>query len=156
MKELLKKVLPNVSLLGGLNDEELEKVVGFLQTEYFKKGEVIAHKDDIANALFILAAGRVEVSMDVGEARPPLILAELSPGACVGEMALIDMQPRGANVTALTDVVVYSLNNADFLKIYEWNSNTYTIVLSNIARELSRRLRTSNAALADLIADSDD
>ncbi len=154
MKKLLLKVLPNVSLLGGLNDEELEKVGALLQTEHFSKGDVIAHKNDIANALFILAEGRVEVSMEVGDKRPPLVLAEMGPGACVGEMALIDMQPRGATVTALTDVTLYSLDNADFLKLYEWNSNTYTIILSNIARELSRRLRSSNKALVEFISSS--
>ena len=151
MSELLKKILPEVSLLGGLNDEELEKVAGLLTPLYFKAGDVIAHKDEIASQLFILAAGRCRVSIALTPEQDPLILAELSAGACVGEMALVDMQPRGATVTAITDAVVYALSNADFLQLYDWNVNTYTVILSNMARELSRRLRTTNRALAQLL-----
>jgi len=154
VKALFQSIREEIALLGGLSDAAVERVAEQLREMYFEAGETIAREDDEASALFIIASGRVRITRELGGGKEPLTLAELSAGACVGEMALIDMQPRGASVTAINDVVLYMLSNEDFMKLFEDDQPAYTLILGNIARELSRRLRHTNEALTQLLRDA--
>jgi len=57
-------------------------------------------------------------------------------------MELIDMQRRSATVRALEPVSALALSNGDLFRIYESDLPTFTLVVLNLARELSRRLRS--------------
>jgi CRP-like cAMP-binding protein len=69
-------------------------------------------------------------------------LAVLKVGDVFGEMELIDMQRRSATVRALEPVSALALSNGDLFLIYESDLPTFTLIVLNLARELSRRLRT--------------
>ena len=56
----------------------------------------------------ILLEGQVDVSHD-GK-----VIAVRGPGDYIGEIALLDNQPRTATVTAKTDVAAEVLNRAEF------------------------------------------
>jgi CRP/FNR family cyclic AMP-dependent transcriptional regulator len=68
-------------------------------------------------------------------------LAILEEGATFGEMELIDIQCCVASVRALEDVKLLTLTNADMYRIYEDNLEAFAMIVMNIAREISRRLR---------------
>ncbi len=51
------------------------------------------------------------------------------------------MQARSASIRALEPVNALSLSNGDLLKIYQTDMPTFTLIVLNLARELSRRLR---------------
>jgi CRP-like cAMP-binding protein len=147
MDELLRSILPKISVFGGLSDAALAKISSLMEKLHFEEQELIGKEDEIAHSLFVIAKGKCSITASLGTGRSPYPIAEVGPGDCVGEMSLIDMQTRGADITALTDVTVYSLKNSDFMTIYAWDPETYTIMLSNIARELSRRLRVANSKI---------
>ena len=69
-------------------------------------------------------------------------IAVLGVGDVFGEMELIDMQRRSATVRALEAVSVLALSNGDLFRIYESDLPTFTLIVLNLARELSRRLRS--------------
>jgi signal transduction histidine kinase len=58
---------------------------------------------DASDSLHIIVRGRVRVSQARPHAVQPLVLAELGPGEVVGEMGVLDNQPRSATVTALEE-----------------------------------------------------
>lgn len=61
-------------------------------------GECLFHEGEPGNCAYVLESGRMEVSTGRGEAR--VVLATVGPGALLGEMALINNQPRMATLTA--------------------------------------------------------
>ncbi len=148
MNETLRAILPRLPIFGGLSEDELERIAGLLKTHHFEDREVIAVEGDIGTQMFIVGSGGIRVTHDGGEGNAPFVLAELEVGDCVGEMALIEIKPRSATIRAHGAVELFSLSNADFLHLYATNLQTYTLVVLNVARELSRRLRKANEVIS--------
>ena len=56
-------------------------------------------------------------------------------------MSLVESVVRSASVVAAEPTRVYSLKAIDFYRLYKLRPEQYAIVMLNIARDLSRRLR---------------
>ena len=75
-------------------------------------GKVIFSEDDAPTTAFLIESGRVSIStIQHGERRE---LGELSAGALLGEMAVIDSAPRSASAHALTDCVLIAIDRNQF------------------------------------------
>jgi CRP-like cAMP-binding protein len=68
------------------------------------------------------------------------LLATLREGDVVGELALLDAEPRSATVTALVDTVLFRIDQADFYDLMEERDE----VMQNIIRMLCRKIRVQN------------
>jgi len=84
------------------------------------------------------AAATADAAADSIEDRE---LARLTKGDSFGEMELIDIQPCAASVIALTDTEVITFTNYDLYKLSKEHPKTHTMIVMNLAREMSRRLR---------------
>lgn len=76
-------------------------------------GSVIIKQGAFGNEALLLIEGELLVDRD-GEP-----VAVLSPGAIVGEQAVLLNEPRNATVTAATDVVVAAMNRREFSTVLE-------------------------------------
>ena len=75
------------------------------------------------------------------------MIGRLGPGDCFGEMALIDLYPRSAGVRAAEDCLALALSNALLYQLYAVDPEPFTLIMMNLARELSRRLRRTEGRL---------
>src|SRR5262249_38195408 len=87
-----------------LSPLDLARLLPELESTHFAAGEVLFREGDAGDALFILRAGRIEIETGGDEATAPVRLAELGPGDCLGELALLTGQPRNATARALVPV----------------------------------------------------
>jgi CRP/FNR family cyclic AMP-dependent transcriptional regulator len=156
MRDDLRQLLPSLAVFRGLVDHEIEKVCSLIATREFAANEVIANQGDLATSMFIIGRGRCQITLAPEGDDHPIILAELGVGDSIGEMALVDIQPRSATITALEPSLLFGLSNMDFLTIYEWNIPTYALMLNNICREISRRLRKANQRICALTESAND
>ncbi len=147
MNTLLESLLPRLPIFGGLSDAELKLVSAQLKWHDFKDGDIIAAEGDVGSQMFVVVEGRCQITREGADDRP-FILAELGAGDCAGEMALLEIKPRSATIRARGPVSLFSLSNADFLHLYSENLGTYSLVVLNVARELSRRLRKANDVIS--------
>jgi CRP-like cAMP-binding protein len=138
----------SIPIFGGLSLDEVKLIQELLTYHQYDDGDLIASEGEIGSEMFIIAKGACQVSKSMGDAQEPFVLAECGVGEVLGEMALIEIKPRSATLRAIGEVGVFTLVNGDFLRLYETNLHTYTMVLLNVSRELSRRLRRSNRVLA--------
>ena len=76
-------------------------------------------------------------------------VAILGPTDCFGEMSMIDMQSRSATVRALAPSRLLKVTSEDMDALYRSDLKSYTLIVLNIARDLSRRLRVTDGILAD-------
>jgi CRP-like cAMP-binding protein len=74
-------------------------------------------------------------------------IASLARGTIIGEMSLIDSARRSATIVADEAVVCYELLRNDFDAMLSNQPEIATKLLSNLARELSRRLRLTSQDL---------
>ena len=149
--EIVASDLRNIGLFGALSDEVLAFLAGMLTVVKPTIGETIFREGDEANAMYVVLAGEMEVtkkSRGAVDAR----VAVLGPGDWFGEMSIVDIQPRSATVRALAPGRLIRISAADLDALYRHDVRSYAIIVLNLARELSRRLRVADGILADLIA----
>jgi CRP-like cAMP-binding protein len=65
-------------------------------------------------------------------------------------MSLVDIQPRSATLRARGAARLYAFDQAEVAKLYANDLQTYALLLHNIAREISRRLRCADQLLVDV------
>lgn len=143
--------LRNIGLFGALSDDVLDYLSTLLTVEVPPAGATLFREGDDANAMFVVINGEVEVlkrSKRSTEAR----VAVLGPGDWFGEMSIVDIQPRSATVRALAPSRLLRVSSADLDALYRHDLRSYAIIILNLARELSRRLRVADGILADLIS----
>jgi CRP-like cAMP-binding protein len=63
-------------------------------------------------------------------------------------MCILETQPRSATAQAVGQATVVSVATSAFFQLYQKAPEQYCIVLLNLARDLSRRLRRLGEAFA--------
>ncbi len=114
-------------------------------------GEYVMHEGETAREMFVVVGGELEV-VKQSPTRSDARVALLGPGDWVGEMSILDVMPRSASVRALAPSLLLVLTASDLDKLYRRDLASYAMVVMNIARELSRRLRVADGILANVVA----
>lgn len=150
-KPLTVSELREIGLFGALSDDVLARLASALTVITPDAGEVLFREGDEANAMYLVISGELEVlkrSPTGSEVR----VAMLGPGGWFGEMAIVDVQPRSATVRALAPSLLLRLTaeHVDRL-LYRRDLKAYSLLIMNIARELSRRLRVMDGILSQFV-----
>jgi|TARA_B000000437_G_scaffold44768_1_gene31484 CRP/FNR family cyclic AMP-dependent transcriptional regulator len=139
------ETLRNVRLFESLDKRELDALSELTFVRTFEKDNVIIWAEDKGDALFIIADGKVKVSI-VSEDGREVILSLLSKNAVFGELSLLDGRPRSANVIAIEETQLVMLRRADFLELIQ---KTPSIAVALLA-ELASRLRKTDRQIEGL------
>ncbi|HSN14990.1 MAG TPA: cyclic nucleotide-binding domain-containing protein [Anaeromyxobacteraceae bacterium] len=131
-----------------LSSAELDVLGHLARPVRFAPGERVVHEGEVGGALYVLASGQVEVLRRAADGAEK-VLAVLEAPAAFGEMSLIDREQRGATVRARSDCVALELAAEDLASFRKHSRDGFTLVVVNIARLLSSRLREANARLAE-------
>jgi hypothetical protein len=103
-------------------------------------GAALVKAGDAGREAFLLAEGRLRVSIDIAGAGEEA-LAILKPGEIVGEMGLVDDAPRSADVYAHGGrAVVYVLTREVFQRLLQSGAPEGAPLLGGLAYLLARRL----------------
>ncbi len=105
------ELLGNIPLFATCTKKQLGQVAALTVQAELKKGTVLTRQGAAGGLAFIIVTGRAELVR--GGKRRVL----LGPGDVVGELSLIDGEPRSATVTATSDLEVLELDRADLLKL---------------------------------------
>jgi CRP/FNR family transcriptional regulator, cyclic AMP receptor protein len=143
--------LRTIGLFGALSDDILRQFATALTVQVIDTGTTLFREGDDGREMFVVLQGELEVlkrSHRGTEAR----VALLGPSDWVGDMSIVDIQPRSATVRALAPTRLLRVTAADLDVVYRNDLKAYSIMILNLARELSRRLRVTDGILADLIA----
>ena len=123
-----------------------------------EKPDIVQTYRDIANFWGRLAALKAGVPVVVTSVRNRALnlinvlterwLARLKAGDFFGEMCILETLPRVATVQAVAETRLFSISSLTFLKLYDAMPAQYGLLLLNLARDLSRRLRRLDEAFA--------
>lgn len=122
--------LRHVDLFSETPDRVLAGVASVLDEVEFRRDDVLMHEGAVEDWLFVIVDGEVEVSRSDR-------LVKLGAGSVIGELAVLDAQPRSATVTALTPVLAFRLSSQAFDEAVR----TRPEVALGVIAELARRLR---------------
>jgi CRP-like cAMP-binding protein len=149
---LTTATLREIGLFGALSDDVLAHLSGSLKTKRFAPGETVFREGDgAAHEMYVLLEGEMEVSKRSRRGRD-MRVAILGPGDWFGEMSVLDLQVRSATVRALAPSRLIRLASEDLDALYRHDLKSYALIVLNVARDLSRRLRVTDGILADFTA----
>jgi CRP-like cAMP-binding protein len=139
--------LKQLPLLGTLPDETLAKLAERLETVSLGENEVLFRKGDAGSSLYIIETGWVKI-VTKDEKGEELVLNQCGPGQAIGEMSLIDQDPRSASVIAASpSVVMLELDRDGFLEVMEEHPEVALAVM----RYLSGRMRWNTTYIEQAI-----
>ncbi|MDH5561876.1 MAG: pentapeptide repeat-containing protein [Deltaproteobacteria bacterium] len=150
-KEIFLKLKESVAFFASFTAGELLALLKIAETESFNEGEIVFKENTRGDKMYIILSGTVRISKYLGNKQEE-VLVKLLPGACFGEMGLIDQSPRSARATAEgSQTVVLSLKETllsqhNILLSYKLYRN-FAVMLSQRLRETNDKLQ--NAAIED-------
>jgi CRP/FNR family transcriptional regulator, cyclic AMP receptor protein len=106
----------------------------------FSVGTVLMRQGDVSETMYVILRGKVHVERSHPQLSEAITLAVLGLGEVVGEMGLLDREPRSATVTALEDVEAMELDDLALAQTIL----QYPEVSASLLRLLSRRLRSAD------------
>ena len=131
--------LKDSPLFASLTPLELKIVDGLMHERRYLGEEIIFDEGEEGQALYLVMSGRVLISRKLASSIE--VVAELSPGAFFGDLALLDNSPRNAQARAIDNCELAVFFRADFMGLMETDAVIgYKISLA-LARHIGGRLR---------------
>ncbi len=140
-KEIFLKLKESVSFFSSFTDGELLALLRLAVSEKYSDGDIIFKENSKGEEMYIILSGNVKITKYVGNKKEET-LTILQPGACFGEMGVINQSPRSAS--AIVDG-----GDAILLVIKESLLSQHNMLLAfklyrNFAKMLAERLRETN------------
>lgn len=127
--------LKGVELFSQIPGEDLSQIGQIADEVEYEQGTLIIDEGELGDSMFLVISGQVRVHQGDKE------IAVLGARQVVGEMAVLDSEPRSASVTALDDVILLRILQEDFSDILTEKPE----IALNIIKVLSRRLRSTTS-----------
>ena len=126
-------------LFSRLSPQDLARVRGIAQELTFPANHNIFNEGDPGDGVYLVRDGLVEISV-LGGPAGRYVFKEAGPGDLIGEMAVLENQPRSATAVARKETVLYFLPRDEVLDLVE---EVPSVALAFL-KEMSHRLRGFN------------
>jgi phosphoserine phosphatase RsbU/P len=136
MDKDLRALLRQNSLVKGLGEKQLEAIAAMVTVEDFDAGASILRQAEPSDRVYLLASGRAQVRRKLPNAEENGI-ADIGPGAVVGELAVITgAELHSSTVVALDPVTAFSLTTTQFRQLLDEQPAVTRNVLSGLVQQL--------------------
>jgi CRP-like cAMP-binding protein len=136
--EISPQTLTKYSLFAGMKEDAIKFLMQYMELVQFKEGEKIFSEGDHGSEICFIVTGKVQV------VKSGAILAELQEGQQFGEMYVIDIMPRSADVIGSKSGSLLKINHRDLCRLSLEDKESFILLLLNCGRDISRRLRRMN------------
>lgn len=147
---LIGEVLGSSALFAAFSADEVRTFCGFLQVYRAAPGTAFIREGDPGDFMVLLLEGEVEVFKSTRAGGRSLV-GVVAPGRTLGEMSLIDGEPRFATCVAATQITFAALHRAGFEHVMREHPLLGEKILLHLARLLNQRLRQVSAQLMQVM-----
>ena len=136
MYSILEKTLflKSVDLFKDIHGEVLSKVAQISEEIHTDLDQKIFDDGDQGDSMYVIINGKVSITKNKKE------ITLLGPGSCIGEMALLDQEPRSADAICIEDSTLLKINQIGFYELLASNDE----IMKQIIKILTKRLRLMN------------
>ena len=144
MYSILEKtlLLKSVDLFQTIPGDILSKIAQISVEIETGQNDNIFMEGEQGDSLFVIISGKINVTQD------NKTIAILEGGHCIGEMALLDQEPRSAGATAIEDSILLKIDQEGFYELMASNPD----IMRQIVRMLTKRVRDMNKKLTTVLS----
>ncbi len=133
-------LMANSRILQALTAMDRERLSQMIAEETAAPGDVIFHEGEPGDIMYLIWSGRALVLK--GDPVSPTVLSRSGPGEIIGEMALLEGQPRSASIIALDNMRLLAISRDSFHALLADDPK----IGMNLMTTLSSRLRQADDA----------
>ncbi|WKK60727.1 CRP-like cAMP-activated global transcriptional regulator GlxR [Corynebacterium sp. P3-F1] len=142
----VQETLARAGIFQGVDPDAVVNLISQMQTESFPRGTTIFDEGEPGDTLYIIIEGKVKLARHAPDGRENL-LSVMGPSDMFGELSIFDPGPRTSSAVCVTEVEAATMDS-EMLRTW---INDHPEISQQLLRVLARRLRRTNASLADLI-----
>jgi CRP-like cAMP-binding protein len=133
-----EQLLRSVEYLRGLDRVDIARLIGSSEDAHFVSGTVIVREGEVADSLYLLASGAVEVTVraDDGDRSVTSITAP----ATFGDLGLL-LNERTATVRAVSDVQAWRIPRHDFERLLRERPQLGLAIATALASSIDHAIR---------------
>ena len=129
---------------------DIEALSGYMQAYEASDGTTLFREGEKGTYMCLIIEGKVDVYKEDHNDRKKIV-ATIGSGKTLGEMAIIDGEPRSATAIVAEPTTLTILTETNFLRIVSEKPTLATKILLKVARLLSQRLRQTSGQLVDYL-----
>ncbi|MBM2812173.1 MAG: regulatory subunit of cAMP-dependent protein kinase [Chloroflexi bacterium] len=133
-------MLASLTIFKGIPADRLRQLAERGRPRTFRRDEPLMRQGELGHTMHVILAGQVAVERSHPAIVHPIQLSNLGVGEVVGEMGLLDGEPRSATVTAVEQTETLEVERHDLEEVII----QYPAVSVALLRVLSRRLRDTD------------
>ena len=149
-QDALCGMIEAVPMFSSLTRPDVKLLSGYVRAYEAKKDAVIFTEGTKGMFMCIVLAGRVDILKE-GQERDQKKVATVRPGKSMGEMSLLDELPYSATAIAREDTQLLLLTRMNFERLTNEQPVLGNMLLRQIARLMSLRLRQTTGILLDYL-----
>ena len=147
-QSIINFLILSIPILAKLKDKELRTIQKYMNLIEVIPEEIVFKEGDRGDYVCFVVDGALDVVKESASGES-IVIATLSKGGSIGEMAVIDELPRSATIKARSKSTLITLSQENFNYILAEHSAIGVKILKGITRLLSMNLRKTSSRLAD-------
>jgi CRP-like cAMP-binding protein len=143
-------MLENAQMFKDLEWAQIEALAGYVQIYRAAPGAVLFREGDKGDFMCVVLEGKLEVHKEDNR-RVDKTVTTIFPGRSLGEMTIVDGEPRSATAVAVAQSTLAVLTQENFMLIMRDKPALSAKLLLKIAQLISQRLRLTSGILVDYL-----
>ena len=140
--------LRGVPFFAELGDEGLEILLEHSRSLVLRKNTILMSEGETGESMYIVIEGSIRVFVGDEEGNEIVLFLE-GPGSYLGEISLLDDEPRTASAITLEKTEVLAISKAGFLACLESNPEVAFLIVRALTERLRRATRTIRSLALD-------
>ena len=140
----IHKFLETQALFDGIKEPNMAAIARTSRFKRIAKGTFLFFQTDEADCVYVVRRGAFTIQLENPEGRE-LIINEMNPGDCFGELGILTGEPRSTSVVAILDSEVLVIPKGAFLAVVEDEPTLTYRLLDITARRLQESSRREEA-----------
>lgn len=142
----IREIIQHIALFEDFEADELEHLAAYMECYRAPAGSEIIREGDLGDFMLLLIEGGVEI-LRKDTTGVPARIGTAGPGKTLGEMSVIDGEPRFASCIATSELVFAVLDRAHLIKLISAEPAIGVKILMELLMLLNQRLRVVSKQL---------
>lgn len=147
---VLCDMIETTQMFGGFEWHDIEALSGYMQAYEASSGTALFHEGETGHYMCLIIEGKVEIHKEDSHEKEKTVAA-IGAGKTLGEMAIVDGEPRSATAIVAETTTLAILTKDNFHRLVSEKPALAAKILLKIARLLSQRLRQTSGMLVDYL-----